>query len=222
MAVGKSLIHRHAPTKGNTMPFLNEFDREVPDNATTAAVSFRRGWSGPEGVSSDGLPLYRETIRISKYVSARVAMEEEATEEDLENPQFRDAIEAFRREEMARDATIGNEGFPLVLWPACTPALFQMCARRNIITVEQLAALVGRKNLIAELAELADRAKQMVAHAKNIGKFEAIIRSKDGEIEALGEQVKELRMALAGRDEMMNQMRLAFSYVQPGGVVNGQ
>jgi hypothetical protein len=193
-------------------------------NETTAAVSFKKGWSGPDGLSSDGLPIYRETIRICKYVSARVAMEDPATEEDLENPQFHDALEAFKREQTARDTTIGNEGFPLVLWPAVTPAMFQMCAHRNIVTVEQLAALAGKKNLIGELIELADRAKQMVSHSKNIGKFEAIIRTKDGEIEALNELVKELKIALAGRDAMIDQMRsMAFLFQQPpGGLVHGQ
>jgi len=194
----------------------------MQEQENIAIIRFVRGFT-EDGVSSDGLPHYRQSIRIIKDVPPLTRVEYEATEADFENPEFRDAVEVFKRQEKARQTPIGVEGFPLALWPACDPAAFQMCAAREIITVEQLAKKVGDKKLPGELQELAGRAKSTVDHAKNVGKFEAIIRVKDGEIEALNEQVRELKIAVSGRDAMIDQMRQAnFLFAQPGGTVHGQ
>ena len=187
-----------------------------------ALIRFVRGFT-EDGVSADGLPHYRQSIRIIKDVPPLTRVEYEATEEDFDNPEFEDAVKVFKRQEKARQTPIGVEGFPLILWAAVGPAEFNMCAAREIVTVEQLAAKAGNKKLPGEIQELAERARQMVAHARNVGKFEAIIRIKDGEIEALQEQVRELRAAVSGRDAMIDQMRQSpFLFPQAGGTVHGQ
>jgi hypothetical protein len=186
-----------------------------------ALIRFVRGYV-EDGISKDGMPNYRPSIKIIKEVPPLTRVEYEATEEDFDNPQFRDAYQAFLKSEKARGAEAGAEGFPLAMWPACGPSEFMMCASRGISTVEQLAKLTTRKDLPGELTALAIRAKGMIDQQKNVGKFEAIIRQKDAEIAELVEQARELRQALSGRDAMINSMRSMPAYVpQPGGTVHG-
>jgi hypothetical protein len=184
-----------------------------------ALVRFVRGWE-QNGTSKDGMPSYRETIHIIKEVPPLTRIKDPATEEDFE--QFPEAYKRFQREDKSRAAVVSSDGYPLALWPAIDQSLLQMCSARDIYTVEQLAKLAKRKDLPGELAEVADRAAQMIEHQKNIGKFEAIVRQKDGEISALLEQVRELRNTVAGRDAMIQSLRSMNTYVAPqGGTVHG-
>jgi hypothetical protein len=189
----------------------------VDDNQ--AFVRFVRGWA-ETGISRDGMPSFGETVKIIKEVPPLTKVTYDATEEDFE--QFPEAYKVFQREDKGRAAHISADGYPLVMWPAINQGVLQMCLARDISTVEQLAKLAKRKDLPGELAEVADRAVAMLEHQKNVGKFEAIIRQKDGEISALLEQVRELRSAVAGRDAMLASMRNLQGYApQPGDTVHG-
>jgi hypothetical protein len=184
-----------------------------------ALIRFVRGYA-ENGVSKDGMPSYRPCVKIIKEVPPLTKVEYEATEDDFENPQFRDAYEAFKRTEKAMKADAGADGFPLALWPACSPSEFMMCAARGISTVEQLAKLAKRREVPLEIQELAVRAQSMIAQQANIGKFEAIIRQKEAELAAILEEVRELRMAVAQRDARINSLMTMTAYgQQPGGTV---
>jgi hypothetical protein len=184
--------------------------------ASQALVRFNAGWA-EDGVSPDGLPRYRETVRITKSVPPYTEVEYEATEQDFEeNP---GPYQMFVKEQGARLQAPQQEGFPLALWPVVTPAQFKALAGRGITTIEQLTALANRRGddgMPGEFRELGERAKQMLALSANVGKFEAMIRDRDGQIEALSEQVKEMRATISAQNSLINTLKMtAAPVLQP-------
>jgi hypothetical protein len=169
-----------------------------------ALVRFTPGWV-EDGVSEDGLPRYREIVRIIKSVPPYTQVEYVATEQDYEeNP---GPYQAFQKEQGARLQKPTEDGFPLALWPVISPAQFKALAARDVSTIQQLAKLVGRADLPGEFKELAQRAKQMLQLSDKIGQFEAMIRDRDGQIEALTEQVKELAATITAQTSMITQLK---------------
>ena len=78
-------------------------------------------------------------------------------------------------------------GYPLALWPACPPHIFQMCAVRDIHTVEQLAQIVCKKRraeavktIPPDIVEIADRAVKMMELHGKAGQYEAIVTDLAG------------------------------------------
>lgn len=171
-----------------------------------ALVRFSEGWR-QQGVSADGLPYFVETIRITKSIPPYTEIESEATEQDfLDYPL---PYEHFMKAQRARRLEPSEGGFPLALWPVASRAHVEMLAARNITTIEQLAKLARRADdgMPGEFRELAQRAEQMLALSQEVGKYEAMIRDRDGRIEALTEQVAELRNTIKQQDGMLNTLR---------------
>lgn len=170
-----------------------------------ALVRFIAGWVA-DGVSDDGLPRYRETVRVIKCVPPYTEIEREATDLDFEeNP---GPYQLFQKEQAARTLAPGQTGFPLALWPAISPAVLKMLSARDIVTVEQLAALTNRTDMPGEFKELADRAKQMMALSANLGKFEEQLRDMTAQRDALNEQVAEMNATISAQNSMIAKLQL--------------
>jgi len=173
-----------------------------------ALVRFNAGWA-EDGISSDGLPRYRETVRVTKSVPPFTEVEYEATEQDFaDNP---GPYQMFQKEQGARSQAATQTGFPLALWPVVSPAQFKALAARGISTIEQLTALAGKRGddgMPGEFKELAERATQMLALSSNIGKFEAMIRDLEGRCDALTEQNAELRATISAQNSLINTLKM--------------
>lgn len=178
-------------------------------NDTPTLVKFHMGYI-EDGIGRDGLPLYRNQLLITLDRPPLLRLERAATEEDLED--YPGPYTVFQKQQASIDQS-AEEGYPLVMWPACTPSLFMMLAARGISTVEGLAKLAGRggkaDTMPAELRELADRAVKMISMQKDVGKFEAIIREKDGEIEALKEQTDEALKTITAQKAIIDRLKLS-------------
>lgn len=167
-----------------------------------AIVRFVAGWA-EDGVSDDGLPRYRATVRVIKSVPPLTEIQRVASEQDIEENPGPYAL--FEKEQSARLLAPAPSGFPLALWPVVSPAQFQTLVARDIVTVEQLAKYAGRRDgsVPGEFLELADRAKQMIALSSSVGKFEAMIRDLEGRIAALDEQAKEMGATISAQNALI-------------------
>lgn len=176
-----------------------------------ALVRFIAGWA-EDGVSEDGLPRYRDTVQIIKSVPPYTQVEYIATETDFdENP---GPYQLFLKEQGARLQKPKEGGFPLALWPVISPAQFKMLSARDIFTIEQLAKLRHDPAMPGEFKELIDRAKQMLALSDNIGKFEAMIRDRDAQIEVLAEQAKEAAATISAQNSLISTLKMTAAPVQ--------
>ena len=170
-----------------------------------ALVRFVAGWV-KDGVSDDGLPRYRDTVRIIKSVPPLTEVQYEATEADFdENP---GPYQAFTKLQEARMQLPEEAGFPLALWPVISPAQFQSLVARGIYTIEQLAKVRSDPGTPGEFKELVERAKQMLALSSNIGKFEAMLLDRDGQIAALVEQTAEMKSTISAQNSLINTLKL--------------
>lgn len=178
-------------------------------NDTPTLVKFDMGYV-EDGIGRDGLPLYKNQLRITLDRPPLLRIVRPATEADIED--YPGPYTVFQRQQAALDQS-AEEGYPLVMWPPCTPALFQMLSARGISTVEGLAKLAGRggkeDTMPSELRELAQRAVKLIAMQKDVGKFEAIIREKDGELEALKEQVDEALKTITTQKTIIDKLKLS-------------
>lgn len=175
-----------------------------------AIVRFVAGWV-EDGTSDNGLPLYRDSVQIIKSVPPYTQVQYEATEADYS--EFPGPYQLFLKEQGARLQAPVEGGFPLALWPVISPAQFKTLAGRDISTIEQLARLRDPA-LPGEFKELAERAKQMLALSTNIGKFEAMIRDRDGQIAVLVEQVGEMRATISAQNSLINTLKMTAAPVQ--------
>jgi len=169
-----------------------------------ALVRFEQGWA-QDGVSEDGLPRFVDTVRIIKSVPPFTQVAYVATEQDFID--FPAPYEAFKKAQASRHLAPAEGGFPLALWPVVSPAQHKMLAARDIFTIEQLAKVRADQNTPGEFKALADRAKQMISLSQELGKFEAMLLDRDGQIEALKEQVKELRGTVQAQEGIINSLK---------------
>jgi hypothetical protein len=176
---------------------------------TPTLVRFSSGWER-DGNGPDGLPLYRETIRVRMDRPPYLSIEREAEEEDFtDHP---GPYELYQKTCEGRKTIVG---YPLALWPACPPHIFQMCVVRDIHTVEQLAQLVSKKrraeavkSVPPDIVEMADRAVQMMdLHAK-AGQYEAIVTDLQGQLDAMKEQYAEAISTMTAQKTLIDQLRL--------------
>jgi|KBSMisStaDraftv2_1062788.scaffolds.fasta_scaffold64659_2 hypothetical protein len=172
----------------------------MSDNPTL--VRFVVGFE-PDGVAeADGMPIYREVIKIVLSRPPYLEHTRVATEDDFENEA--DAYKMFVREQkgLKRNET---DGYPLALWPAISPSDLQNCLHREIYTVEQLAklALGGARNVPPPIVEIAKRAKRMIELQKETGRHEARISELEGQIGALREQNNEFRAKIEGQNTLI-------------------
>lgn len=176
---------------------------------TPTLVRFYSGWQR-DGNGPDGLPLFRETIRVRMDRPPYLGIEREAEEEDFaDHP---GPLELYKKTTEARKAVVG---YPLVLWPACPPHIFQMCAARDIHTVEQLAQLVSKKRrseavktIPPEIVELADRAVKMIDLQQRAGQYEELVTDMQSQIEALKEQLTEAVATISAQKTLIETLKM--------------
>lgn len=176
---------------------------------TPTLVRFSSGWER-DGNGPDGLPKFRETVRVRMDRPPFLSLEREAEEQDfIDHP---GPYELYRK---ATDARKEIVGYPLVLWPACPPHVFQMCAARDINTVEQLAQLVSKKrraesekNIPPDVLEIADRAVKMIELQTKSGQYEEIVRELEAQIGALKEQVTEAIATISAQRTQIDTLKL--------------
>ena len=170
-------------------------------NDTPTLVRFSQGWER-DGNGPDGMPLYRETIRVRMDRPPYLSIEREAEEED-----FTDHPGPYALYEKTREARKTIVGYPLALWPACPPHIFQMCAVRDIHTVEQLAQLVSKKrraeatkSVPPDIIEIADRAVKMIEMHGKAGQYEEIVTNLEAQLAAMKEQFDEAISTISAED----------------------
>jgi hypothetical protein len=176
---------------------------------TPTLVRFYSGWER-DGNGPDGLPTFRETVRIRLDRPPFLSVEREAEEVDmLDHPQ---PYELYKKTCDARKEIVG---YPLALWPACPSHIFQMCAARDIHTVEQLAQLVSKKRrseavkaVPPEVIELADRAVKMIDLQTRAGQYEELITTMQEQIEVMKEQLEEAVTTIAAQKTLIETLRL--------------
>ena len=177
-------------------------------NDTPTLVQFNAGWER-DGTSADGLPYYRQTIRIRMDRPPYLGIERVADESDIaEHPM---PFQLFQKEQAARKQSY-SEGYPLSMWPACNEAEFKMLTDRDITTVEQLAKFARDKRgaptgMPAELQALADRAKKLLELQKGAAKYEDLLKDRDGRIEALEEQLKDAVVTIATQKSLIGTLQ---------------
>jgi hypothetical protein len=176
---------------------------------TPTLVRFYSGWER-DGNGPDGLPAYRQTVRVRLDRPPLLSVDREAEEADIANHPEPYAL--YNRTEASR---IEVHGYPLALWPACLPHLFQMCAARDIHTVEQLAQLVSNtrrseaaKTMPPDILELADRAKKMIELQTKSGQYEELITDLQSQLEVLKEQVADAAITIATQKTTIETLKL--------------
>jgi hypothetical protein len=156
------------------------------------------------GTGSDGMPQYYETIMIRLDRPPYLSVQREAEPQDYEDHHM--AFEMFQKEQKGRKTSLA-EGYPLALWPACTESLFKMLADREIYTVEQLAK-APRKDMPAEIKELSERAASLVKLQTGAGKYEELLRERDGKIKALEESLEEAAKTIMGQKSLIETLKM--------------
>jgi hypothetical protein len=172
-------------------------------------VQFFTGWER-DGNGPDGLPCYRETIRVRMDRPPFLSLERVAEEADIaDHP---GPYELYRKTSEARKEIVG---YPLALWPACPPHVFQMCAARDIHTVEQLAQIVSTKrraetvrNVPPDVIEIADRAAKMIELQAKAGQYEELVSGLQAQLDAVKEQFAEALSTISAQKSMIDTLKL--------------
>jgi hypothetical protein len=176
---------------------------------TPTLVRFYSGWER-SGNGPDGLPCYRETIRVRMDRPPFLSIEREAEDADIaDHPE---PFDLYRKTCGARKEIVG---YPLALWPACPPHIFQMCAARDIHTVEQLAQIVSKKRraeavktIPPDVVELADRAVKMIELQSKAGQYEELVTSMQSQVEAMKEQLEEAVATISAQKTLIDALKL--------------
>jgi hypothetical protein len=165
-----------------------------------AIVRFYEGWQ-QDGVGPDGLPLFREVVMIRKSVPPLTEVDYVADPADYE--EFPAPYQLFLKEQGARKPSAA--GYPLALWPVVSPADFKSLAARDIVTVEQLAALANKRaaDIPASILELAKRAKKMIELQGSIGKFEALVDKLTAERDSIAAELREANATISAQNAML-------------------
>src|SRR5262245_25272378 len=95
----------------------------------------------------DGLPLFRSVLKIRKSVPPYTEITRPA--EPGEPAEYPLQYQFYLKEAAARHPDVA--GYPLAMWPVISPADFQSCVVRDIVTVEQLAQLALRRSNANEI-----------------------------------------------------------------------
>lgn len=176
---------------------------------TPTLVRFYSGWER-NGNGPDGLPCFRETVRVRMDRPPYLSVEREAEDADIvDHP---GPYELYKKTTEARKEIVG---YPLALWPACPPHIFQMCAIRDIHTVEQLAQLVSKKRraeaaktMPPDILEIADRAVRMMELHAKAGQYEELVTALQSQFDALKEQFDEAISTIAAQKTLIDALRL--------------
>jgi hypothetical protein len=156
------------------------------------------------------LPLYRETVRVRMDRPPYLSIEREADESDIADHPEPYAL--YQKTCAARKEIVG---YPLALWPACAPHIFQMLVARDIFTVEQLAQLVSKKrraeavrSMPPDIIEIADRAVKMIELHGKAGQYEEIVGNLQSQLDAMKEQFDEAISTIAAQKTLIDTLRL--------------
>jgi len=176
---------------------------------TPTLVRFYSGWER-DGSGPDGLPLYRETIHVRMDRPPFLSLERTAEEADfVDHP---GPYELYQKTCEGRKTIVG---YPLALWPACLPHIFQMCVARDIYTVEQLAQILSKKRraeavktMPPEIVEIADRAVKMIELHGKAGQYEEIVGELEAQLAAVKEQFDEAIATIAAQKTLIDALRL--------------
>jgi hypothetical protein len=176
---------------------------------TPTLVRFFSGWER-DGNGPDGMPCFRETTRVQMDRPPYLSIEREAEEVDfIDHPA---PYELYKKTCAARKQIVG---YPLVLWPACPPHVFQMCAVRDIHTVEQLAQLVSSKRraetvktVPPDVVEIADRAVKMVELHGKAGQYEEIVSDLESQLAAMKEQFQEMLGTISAQKALIETLKM--------------
>ena len=176
---------------------------------TPTLVRFSQGWER-DGNGPDGLPCYRETTRVRMDRPPYLSIEREAEDQDITDHPGPYAL--YEKTCAARKEIVG---YPLALWPACPPHIFQMCAVRDIHTVEQLAQTVSKKRraeavktMPPDIVEIADRAVHMIELHAKAGQYEELVNDLQGQLDAMKEQFQEAVQTIAAQKTLIDTLRL--------------
>jgi hypothetical protein len=172
----------------------------------SALIHFSQGWADSHRISSDGLPIYDDTVMIHIERPPLLNLERVATPEECK--QYRQEFEAFQREQKAKSTAVSESGYPLVYWPVLSPAEVQTLAVRGVYTVEQLANLAGNQDLPGNLADQALRAERLMDMQKNFGKYEAMLHERDAQLEEVQEQLKEARATVSAQNAIIDTLKM--------------
>jgi hypothetical protein len=139
-----------------------------------------------------------------------LSVEREAEEADfIDHP---GPYELYQKTCEGRKAIVG---YPLALWPACPPHIFQMCVARDIHTVEQLAQTVSKKRraeaakmMPPDIIEIADRAVKMIELHGKAGQYEEIVTNLQAQLDAVKEQYDEAISTISAQKTLIDTLRL--------------
>ena len=171
-----------------------------------ALIHFYQGWADSLTTSPDGLPLFIDTTMIQIEKPPLLKLNRAATPEDFAN--YPAEYDAFKSSLKARDAAIGDNGYPLVMWPALSPAQVETFAARGIYTVEELAKLAGRRDLPGDLAELALRTERLMDMQKQFGKYEALLQERNAQLEEVQAQLSDMRATISAQNSMIDTLKM--------------
>ena len=170
-----------------------------------ALITFFEGWALSPETSDDGMPVYNDTVMVRIERPPLLSLQRAATKEDFaDHKEEYEAFQAIRRAKR----NVGDDGYPLVYWPAASAAEVQMLAVRNIATVEDLAKLANNRDLPGQLADLALRAERMLDMQKNFGKYEALLTESNAERDEMIAQVKDLKQSLSAANALIDTLKL--------------
>jgi len=171
-----------------------------------ALVHFYEGWADHHEVSSDGFPVYQNTVMIQIERPPLLKLNREAHSDDYAN--YPDEYAAFKIINKGRNTEVAEQGYPLVMWPVLTPADVQIFAARGIYTVEALAKLAGRRDMPGNLQELALRAERMMDMQQNFGKYDIMLAERDAQLKEVDEQLKETRATISAQNNMIETLKM--------------
>jgi len=171
-----------------------------------ALVHFHLGWSDTHETSADGLPVFRNVTMIQIERPPTLHLIREATPQEFHD--YPEEYDAFKREVKGRDPVVSEMGYPLVMWPALTPADVRTFVSRGIYTVEELAKLAGRRDLPGNLAELALRAERLMDMQKQFGKYETMLSERDAQLAEVQEQLKDMRQTISAQNSMIDTLKM--------------
>ena len=171
-----------------------------------ALIHFYQGWADTQQISSDGMPIYVDTVMIQIERPPLLKLERPASPDDYRD--HPEEYDAFKRVLAAKEASVSEQGYPLVYWPALSAAEVQMFAARGIVTVEQLAKLAGNRDLPGNLAEQAIRAERLMDMQKNFGKYEAMLTERDAQLAEMQEQLRDARQTISAQNSMIDTLKM--------------
>jgi hypothetical protein len=171
-----------------------------------ALVHFYQGWANTQQISEDGMPIFIDTVMIQIERPPLLKLNREATKEDF--TEHFEEYDAFKRSQAAKDASVGDAGYPLVYWPALSAAEVQMFAVRGIVTLEQLARLAGNRDLPGNLATQALRAERLMDLQKNFGKYEAMLTERDAQLIEVQAQLTDARATISAQNAMIDTLKM--------------